>query len=112
MEVQLLQVSDVKVDVLGLNGLTNPRVPGFAAALQNRRVTFDENENRKRSGDSGAEPDGSDGFNHEDRGENGIDIEAVVACVEGTDAVIHLVTSNHLRTMDILKSPRAPQTKK
>ena len=35
--------------------------------------------------------------------ENGIDIEAVVACVEGTDAVIQLVTSDHLRTMDVLR---------
>jgi hypothetical protein len=35
--------------------------------------------------------------------DNGVNIEAVIATVEGADAVIHLVTSDHQRTMNTLR---------
>ena len=35
--------------------------------------------------------------------DKGIDIQAVVATVEGTDAIVRLVTDDHLRTMDALR---------
>ena len=38
--------------------------------------------------------------------ENGINIEAVVATVEGGDAVIRLVTGDHQRTIDVLRTLR------
>jgi len=38
--------------------------------------------------------------------EKGVNIEAVVATAEGGDAVVRLVTSNHLRTMTVLREQR------
>lgn len=38
--------------------------------------------------------------------DKGIDIEATVATVDGADAIIRLVTSDHLRTMDALREHR------
>ena len=35
--------------------------------------------------------------------DKGIDVQAVVATVEGSDAIIRLVTDDHLRTMDVLR---------
>jgi len=35
-------------------------------------------------------------------GDKGINIEAIIATVEGADAVIHLVTSDHQRTINTL----------
>lgn len=35
--------------------------------------------------------------------DKGIDIQAVVATVDGSDAIIRLVTDDHLRTMDVLR---------
>lgn len=35
--------------------------------------------------------------------DKGIDIRAVVATLDGSDAVIRLVTDDHLRTMDVLR---------
>lgn len=35
--------------------------------------------------------------------DKGIDIQAVVATVDGTDAIIRLVTDDHQRTMDVLR---------
>jgi len=35
--------------------------------------------------------------------DKGIDIQATVATLDGDDAVIRLVTSDHLRTMDVLR---------
>jgi len=36
----------------------------------------------------------------------GINIEAVIATVEGTDAVIRMVTGDHQRTLDALRDQR------
>jgi len=38
--------------------------------------------------------------------DKGLNIEAVIATVEGNDAVIHIVSSDHQRTMDALHEQR------